>query len=222
MVDFTDQISFYKEIDVSNFVLNLELKEKLHSAAVKYFAENAIHKVLPGQPKLLGKAPGSRYSWQIYARKALFNPEFSEIMSILALDLIAREVGHFNFQMAGLETAAVPVMCSIQAHARVRGVNINVVSVRKNRKDYGLYNWIEGSLNNKPVLLVDDICNSTESLRTAMNVLAKEYNTNFISGTFTIVNKCMRDDPNTNYNKNMPENFKPLYLFDLTDFDLIY
>jgi hypothetical protein len=207
-------------MDVKQFILSDEEREEKHSAAAKFFAEKAVYRVPAGQPWLLGKAPGTRYAWQMYSRKAMFNPEFAENVATLALDMLATEIGNFDFQLGGLETAAVPVMCAIQAHARVRGVDINVVSVRKNRKDYGLFNWIEGDLNSKPVLLVDDICNSTESLRTAMRVLGDEYKALFLNRTFTLVNKCNRGAPNISYDKNMPDTFEALYLFDLDDIGL--
>ena len=205
---------------VDRFVLQDHEREARLEGVRQFFSTHAVHRVLPGQPPLLGKAPGTRYEWQIYARRALFDPAFAEVMATLALDMIAREIGHFEFQLAGLETASVPVMCAISAHARVRGVNLNVVSVRKNRKDYGLHNWIEGRLDRKRVLLVDDICNSTESLQTAARVLVNEYQAGLLPFTFTVVNKTLKGSRNEHYDKHMPAGFRALYLLDLTDLGL--
>lgn len=206
---------------IEKFILPEEVRAERLEFFRQRFSEEAVYRVPDGSPRLLGKGPGVRYSWQIYARRVLFDPECSETMATLALDMIARSIGSFDFQLGGLETAAVPVMCSIQAYARMKGVDLNVLAVRKTRKEYGLYNWIEGKpIPGKKVLLVDDLCNSSHSLSTSMRVLSYEYAVQPIPFTFTVVNKTMKGEANQDYDKNMPPNFKALYLLDLTDLNL--
>lgn len=206
---------------IESLILADHERDARHDWLRTIFSRKAVYRVQPGSPPLLGKAPGERYQWQIYSRRATLDPVFADRMATLALDLIARRIGHFDFQLAGLETASVPVMCALSSKAMSHGISLNVIAVRKNRKDYGLHNWIEGESNGKPILLVDDLCNSTSSLGTALHVLSAEYNAGFIPHTFTLVNKCPKGGVNESYDKHMPNGFEALYLLDLTDIGLM-
>ena len=51
-----------------------------------------------------GKVPGKLYTWCFYCRRGLFNPEFNKHMTVCFLYKIEEEIGHFNFQLGGMET----------------------------------------------------------------------------------------------------------------------
>lgn len=202
-----------------NFLSDQDRVEAL-SWLQEYIDKFCIVRVPPGKSPMLGKAPGTTYIWQFYLRRGLFNPYFNELISLLFLDLVQEKIGHFDFQIAGLETASTPLLVSIPIVAKQFGIEINSFSVRKNRKEYGIHNWIEGLvLNDKPVLLVDDLCNSSNSMLNAMNIIYGDQRLEFLKFAFAIVNKSEDIFKGC---KTMPEDFQMLSLFSLNDFTFDY
>ena len=55
---------------------------------------------------------------------------------------VEREIGHFNFQLSGLETAATPMLSAIPLVLKGFGINLNSFVVRKEQKTYWIKNWI--------------------------------------------------------------------------------
>ena len=78
------------------------------------------------------------------------------------------EIGHFDFQLSGLETASTPMIVGIPIYAQVFGVNLNGFSIRKEQKTYAMKNWLEGGATEQPVMLMDDLSNSGDSLRKSL------------------------------------------------------
>jgi orotate phosphoribosyltransferase len=135
---------------------------------------------------------------------------------------VEREIGHFNFQIAGLETASTPMIAGIPLVSAAFGLNINAFSVRKERKEYGLMNWIEGLPNDKPVMLMDDLCNSQVSMKKAHDIV-QSHGLKIFEHAFCIVNKVNKDytsKEKEHTDKHLPKNIKMIYLFDLDDFHL--
>lgn len=187
---------------------------------IDYIDKNCIVRIQPGKPQMLGKAPGTSYNWQFYLRRGLFNPDFNEMVAHLFLDLVQEKIGHFDFQIAGLETASTPLLVSIPIVARSFGIKLNAFSVRKNRKEYGIHNWIEGIVEkDKPVLLLDDLCNSSNSMQKAMYTIHGDQKLEFLKFAFAIVNKSEEVFKKC---KNMPPDMQMLSLFSLKDFTLEY
>lgn len=159
----------------------------------EFIDQICIYRCRPGE-YLLGKDPSKKYTWQFYLRKGLFNAYFMECISDIFIYTIEREIGHFNFQIAGLETASTPMLVGIPLRARKYGININAFSIRKEQKNYGLMNWTEGIVDpNYPVLLVDDLCNSANSLMRAYDIVSY-LNMKVMDYCFTLVNKTNRKD----------------------------
>lgn len=198
--------------------MKTEDKEAFRKWLVEYIDRYCIVRVPPGNQPMLGKAPGTTYVWQFYLRRGLFNPDFNEMVAHLFLDLVQEKIGHFDFQIAGLETASTPLLVSIPMVARRFGIEINAFSVRKNRKEYGIHNWIEGVVyRDKPVLLIDDLCNSSNSMQKAMYTIYGDQKLEFLKFAFAIVNKS--EDVFKNC-KTMPDDVQMLSLFSLDDFAL--
>jgi orotate phosphoribosyltransferase len=190
----------------------------LHSWAKDYIDKKCIVR----KKGIPGKLPGTQYSWMFYLRNGLFNHDFSSAISQMFLYKVRKEIGHFDFQITGLETASTPMLASIPLIARIFDLNINAFSIRKERKEYGLLNWIEGVPNEKPCLILDDLCNSSISMRKARNVLKYE-NLPILPYAFCIVNKVnknIHDENRVNHDMYLPKEIKILYLFDLDDFAL--
>jgi hypothetical protein len=133
--------------------------DELHFWTKNYIEKNCLirNRVMPG------KIPGTTYTWIFYLRNGLFNHEFLSAVSQMFIHKVKHEIGQFNFQISGLETGSTPLLAGIPLIARVFDLNINSFSIRKEQKTYGLLNWIEGMPNEKPVMLIDDLCNSSIS-----------------------------------------------------------
>jgi orotate phosphoribosyltransferase len=186
----------------------------------KYIDEVCIvrNQVMPA------RAPGKVYTWMFYLRRGLFNPDFARSVSLLFLAKVEKEIGHFNFQLAGLETGSTPLLSAIPLVAKTYNIDINAFSVRKERKSYGLLNWIEGIPNNKPIMLIDDLCNSKETMRTAYNTIRTYHpDLQFMNNAFVVVNKVnktVHEPKRQTTDMYLPETIKMLYLYDMDDFDL--
>lgn len=192
--------------------------EDLHSWMKNYINDKCIIR----KPGMQGKMPNTRYSWIFYLRNGLFNHEFSSAVSQMFLYKIKKEVGHFDFQICGLETASTPMLATIPIIGRIFNLNINSFSIRKNQKEYGLLNWIEGLPNDKPCLIIDDLCNSSISMRKAYDI-TKQHNLQILNYAFCIVNKSNRvvhDEHRLTHDMYLPKEIKMISLFNLDDFNL--
>jgi orotate phosphoribosyltransferase len=187
------------------------------------WTENYIDKKCIIRKKWMpGKAPGTMYSWIFYLRNGLFNHEFASAIAQMFLYKIEKEIGHFDFQICGLETASTPMLATIPLVGRIFDLDINAFSIRKQRKEYGLLNWIEGVPNDKPCLILDDLCNSSVSMRQAYDVLQEEKHS-ILPYSFCIVNKVnkqIHEKSRIEHDMYLPKDMKVLYLYDLDNFNL--
>lgn len=170
-----------------------------------------------------GKLPNTYYRWMFYLRRGLFNVDFNNELGKMFIYKFERIDPTFNFQLTGLETAATPMLASIPLVCRQYGIDINAFVVRKAKKEYGLRNWIEGLPNEKPVVLLDDLCNSSRSLENCRKILINEIpNIKFTNHTFTVVNKSNKHVHVNRLDKDMylPTEFMSVSLFLLDDFNL--
>lgn len=99
------------------------------------------------------------------------------LLSSTALDIIgdlfwARFEAELPFQVGGMEMAAVPVVSAILLAAARRGHMVEGFIVRKERKPYGRMQPIENDLQSVPIIVVDDIFNSGNSLEKVRTKLA--------------------------------------------------
>ena len=190
------------------------LKDWVH----KYIDTKCIvrGKVMPG------KIPGSTYTWMFYLRRGLFNHEFLIKISQMFLYHMERISPTFNFQLTGLETAATPMLAAIPMVASVMGIDINAFVVRKDRKEYGLLNIVEGIPNDKLAVIIDDLCNSSRSMAQCLNSLLKE-NIPVADVAFSIVNKsnkAVHEESRLVGDMYLPPEIKVISLFTLDDFNL--
>jgi orotate phosphoribosyltransferase len=196
-------------------MIDEKIYNDLHAWVKSYIDEKCIirNTVMPG------KLPGTTYTWIFYLRRGLFNHEFLSAVAQMFYYKVEKDIGHFNFQIAGLETASTPMLSSFPIIGRIFKKNINAFSIRKEKKEYGLRNWIEGIPNDKPVLLIDDLCNSSNSLLKAKQILENEKLT-VLNYAFVLVNKTVHIE-NTE-DKYLKSNIKMISLFNLNDFKLKY
>lgn len=201
-------------------IISDEKYESLWQQTRDFIDEHCIIRTKPGSfwP---GKIPGTTYTWVFYLRNGLFRTDFLSAMTQMWAKKVAEEVGHFDFQLSGLETASTPMITAIPIYMQAFGVHINGYSIRKEQKTYALRNWIEGCPDYKPTMLLDDICNSGDSMRTAYDI-CKMYDLEVLPFAFSLVNKVNKGVHDDNFDKDflMPPEIKLLHLYSLDDFNL--
>ena len=117
-----------------------------------------IYRVPPNRGDMLAKAPNQTYRWQFYLRRCLFDPKFV----LTAAQLLVAKLPDKNIQIAACESAGVPLGLAMSA---VLGEPM--LSVKKERKVYGLMNFTEGMVSGKPSVVVG----SQSTLKIAVNTL---------------------------------------------------
>lgn len=70
----------------------------------------------------------------------------------------------YPFQVGGMESASIPLITAIILKGQERGTPVHGFFIRKSRKRDGLMKMFEGGLTDDPVILVDDLINSGQSL----------------------------------------------------------
>jgi len=201
-----------------NYRISDEQYLQLHEWVFHYINDKCIVR----NTKMPGKAPGSTYTWMFYLRNGLFNHQFLINVSQLFLYHMERIDPKFNFQLTGLETAATPMLAAIPMVASVMGIDINAFVVRKTRKEYGLKNIVEGIPNDKLAVMIDDLCNSSQSMAQCLKVLQSEGIT-VGNVAFCIVNKSnkeVHDEKRLKTDMYLPPEIKVISLFTLDDFGL--
>lgn len=213
------------------------IEDKLYETSLnwlrKYINDNCI---VRGQ-YMKGKVPGTNYTWCFYLRRGLYNPEFNKHLAVCFLYKIKKEVGHFDFQLSGLETAATPMITSLPIYAKqLLDIDLHSFIFRKAPKEYGLEEPWEGTPKfDTPTLLVDDLANSTMSLKICSDI-CRNYEIQKLNYAFVIVNKVNRNYydmglPEEQYSKSEHElrqkhdmyldpNTTIISLFDMDEFNL--
>ena len=197
--------------------LDDEVKAHMYQWLRDYINHKCFYRVKPGEPLLDGKLPNSKYVWQIYMRRGLFNPTFMNYVGILFWEKFADRYRQQPFQVTGLETGSTPILTAIAMTAHLYEINVNVFSTRAERKKYGLLNRFEGIVNyNLPVVIVDDLCNSKSTIFRCKKYCEMEDLEIYDPG-FVILNK--EENPYVNHDKYIGEGYQIDYLFTLNDFD---
>lgn len=144
---------------------------------------------------MFGKLPGTRYGRQYYLANILYNQAYLRIIGNYFLQLVQESVGHFDFQITGQEWSASPLLAGITMIAAENNLNIPAFMIKRERKSYGKLNYVEGRIDPaKPVLIVDDLCNSSGSFRHCYQVCKLEHNLQIVPHLFAVVNKYRKSE----------------------------
>ena len=108
------------------------------------------------------------FAWLIDMRRVFMRPEY---MAEIVRQFWEKFAPEGPVQIGGMEVAAIPLLTAILQAGHEKGHELNGFIVRKERKTYGLQQAIEGELTDRPIILVDDMMNSGESLEKARVVL---------------------------------------------------
>ena len=137
-----------------------ERKEELEWCRA-FIDHNCIFRAaMSATPQLIADE-GRANTWQFYMQVATLNQGFCQRIGALFWDRFNDSV----FQLCGCETGGVPLVCALQASAYAAGHRVNVFSIKKTPKKYGLKNWLEGcAYEELPVMLVDDVIGRGDTL----------------------------------------------------------
>ncbi len=186
--------------------------------ARNYINDCCIMRVPAGSKDLPSKGNKGYYRWQFYLRRAFFNPT---ILRFITNDFFGKYGDLLRdgaVQLAGVESASTPMLTAFALEAEKSGYPVNVFSIRKEAKKYGLRNWIEGVPTDKPVILVDDLVSPNHyTMLLAMRVL-DAHKIPLSGHVYASVYKTFTpDDPIERDGKKYLVN----HIFSLNDFDLL-
>ena len=212
-------------------MLDSDVKKYMKEWLYEYINHNCIYRVGPNEDPLPPLHPSHApdgYTWLILSRKGLLNGKFLNFLGLLFWDHFADKYKEKPFQIAGLETACIPMISSIAMTAPSFGIeDLNCFYVRKNEKEYGLKQRFEGFIEyDKPVLVVDDFYNSRSTFLVVKHFIEKE-GLELHENAFAIINKQweLYDNKADEYRlkyKAESECIDIISLFNVTDFDLTY
>lgn len=137
--------------------LRRQLVEKIRTACIRR---------APGHR--LVSSDGKPQSWLIDLRPALLDAQFIDWVAEAFWTRFGQEM---PFQIGGMEVAAIPLITALQLKALRLGLQVNAFVIRKQRKEYGAGQRIEGILTDTPIFLIDDLINSGASLEAALVAL---------------------------------------------------
>jgi hypothetical protein len=118
----------------------------------------------PNKTTLLTSVNGLN-AWQYYMQVATLNQGFGARIGLLFWDRYRDAFERQPFQICGCENGGVPLACALQSVAYASGFTVNIFSMKKEQKAYGIKNWCEGPiLDNVPIILVDDVVGAGTTL----------------------------------------------------------
>jgi len=137
-----------------------------------------------------GLAPGARYSYILQLAPLLMNAEWMNAISFRFNSMIQSMFDSTTIQLAGGEPNALPIITAINAYRIRCGLEpFPAFWIRKERKNYGPHNAIEGKPDpDRKVLLFYDMANSTNTFAIAERV-CDTHGLVIVPYNFAILNK---------------------------------
>ncbi len=126
---------------------------------------------------------GKKSDFYIDCKILLLKSPVLHLISWYISDFVKKQNINF-FNVAGITSGADPIVCSI-----VINLHKNGLFIRKQQKEYGTKKLIEGdiSVDNKDVLIVDDVLTTGNSLQYSFEIL-KQHKFNPV-GIFVLVDR---------------------------------
>lgn len=180
-----------------------ELKDKLRQVILDEVIDNNY------------RPYGEQYSptWIFDFRMVLLEPTWLACITNLLYEYIKE---YDEVQIGGLESAALPLVTSLVLKASREGKAVNGFYIRKSRKKSGTFKLFEGRLTDRPIVLVDDLMNSSSSI--TRQVLQLEEYGKRVAKVLTIV----RFRPLAEYSFLQKRGITVESLFSLVDFNLSF
>lgn len=140
--------------------------EELREGVVSFLMKHAV--IRGGEESILSGS-GKPLQWLLDTRVALLHPDMSFAISALFWAYL-KDI--FPFQMCCVEMTGIPLMTGVQGYALRDGYPVNGFIVRKEHKATGRRRLIEGTVNDLPIVFLDDIVNSGDSIQRALVALS--------------------------------------------------
>jgi orotate phosphoribosyltransferase len=114
-------------------------------------------------------ASGQKSSYYLNLKPTMMHPRGGHLSALALLDRLAPGVAYFG----GLEMGAVPIIAAMAALSDVQGRAVGTFFVRKEAKQHGTRQMIEGlaegeSLSGRSVTVIDDVATSGGSILKAV------------------------------------------------------
>jgi orotate phosphoribosyltransferase len=183
--------------------------EELRAAIERY----ALVREGNGVRMVANEKSGARAAWLFDFRSLMLQPEWLDRLAEVFWERFASKL---PFQVGGIETAGIPLVAAIIMKSVQRKTPVNGFYVRKSRKRYGLMKYIEGTLGDDPIILVDDLIHSGESIRKQLDII--EQAGKKVSDVFVLL--AYRPDDSYEFLRQRGTNLTRL--FTLPDFGLPY
>ncbi len=107
--------------------------------------------------------------WIFDFRAVMLEPQWLDAYAELFWEKYA---SRYPFQVGGQETAGIPLVAAIVMKGVQRGTPVNGFFIRKSRKRDGLMKFIEGTLTDDQIILVDDLINTGTTVNKQVKILA--------------------------------------------------
>lgn len=206
-----------------------ELKQNILNDLKVYIDRHCIFRANPkiqyvedlDYGRIPGKGPGKGNAWQFFLRRATHDyMALQKIILLFGLDLYdklaSQEIDRFQF--CGLETGSIPLITGMQMLLAGDKIGVNAFTIRKKRKSYGIFNFIEGNPTEAPALIFDDLCNSGSSVYRAIETASTELNLPIVNFMYCVVNLNNSDEIEI-----LPgQKIKVISLFRKEDFDFTF
>lgn len=169
---------------------------------------------------MFGKLPGARYKSQYYMSRLLYNKVWLATICDAFHDIVSERIGHWDFQITGREWSSIPLLTAIPMRLADYGIDLNSFMIKRERKTYGIHNYVEGIPNDLPVLIVDDLCNSTNSFLHCYHVCkSEEMGLDVLPFIFAVLDKSQYhpEDESVRFDKYLGENYEALTLLTGND-----
>jgi outer membrane protein assembly factor BamB/orotate phosphoribosyltransferase len=154
---------------------------------------------------------GRPLNWLIDLRRVFLQ---GDTLERIAREFWALYANEPRFQIAGMETAAIPLLLAVMIFAPPSRAGLNSFIIRKERKSSGPCNSIEGAVTQEPIVLVDDVINSGSSAERARSVVAQSGHR--VWKMFAVVDYRSRQG----LRWRLEHDIEVASLFTLADFDL--
>ena len=178
-----------------------DLHDAIASVALKESRDGAII--------VKSENTGARELWIFDLRALMLQGAWLDRYAEMFWDLYKEKL---PFQVGGMETAGIPLVSAIVMKGIERGTPINGFFLRKSRKRQGLMQDVEGTLTDEPIVLVDDLVNSSSTITKQVDILHKRGNR--VSDAFVMI--AFRDD--AAYSALLQKGVALKHLFTLKDF----
>lgn len=123
-----------------------------------------------GEAKIRGKN-GKEVEWIFDFRPHLLNGIF---LKSVAYAMTEKLRDYPRYQVGGQETAAIPLVTALSLLAAENDTTRHSFYMRKSRKSSEFMRYIEGVMDDSPVILIDDVLSSGTSMMRQIDILEKE------------------------------------------------